>query len=47
MEPERVLLWDSKVRGGRPDTMKILKDVYSSWQAEGEPVSARFFLKLC
>lgn len=35
IEPERLLLWDSKVRGGRPDTMKILKEVYESWQAEG------------
>lgn len=31
----RVLLWDSKQRGGRPDTMKILKEVWDSWQAEG------------
>ena len=35
VEPERLLLWDSKARGGRPDTMKILKDVYKSWNAEG------------
>lgn len=35
IEPERLLLWDSKVRGGRPDTMKILKEVYHSWNAEG------------
>ncbi|CDO70704.1 hypothetical protein BN946_scf184798.g19 [Trametes cinnabarina] len=34
IEPERLLLWDSKARGGRPDTMKILKDVYKSWNAE-------------
>jgi len=34
VEPERLLLWDSKVRGGRPDTMKILKEVYQSWNAE-------------
>ncbi|KAI0685486.1 hypothetical protein BC835DRAFT_1421190 [Cytidiella melzeri] len=34
VEPERLLLWDSKVRGGRPDTMKILREVYESWQAE-------------
>ncbi|KAG1789376.1 uncharacterized protein HD556DRAFT_1433701 [Suillus plorans] len=32
--PERLLLWDSKVRGGRPPTMKILKEVYDQWQAE-------------
>ena len=35
IEPERLLLWDSKVRGGRPDTMKILKQVYQDWNAEG------------
>ncbi|KAG9318417.1 hypothetical protein JVU11DRAFT_508 [Chiua virens] len=32
--PERLLLWDSKERGGRPDTMKILKEAYDYWQAE-------------
>ncbi|KAI9457759.1 hypothetical protein BJY52DRAFT_1374377 [Lactarius psammicola] len=32
--PERLLLWDSKLRGGRPDTMKILKEAYHSWDAE-------------
>jgi hypothetical protein len=34
--PERLLLWDSKHRGGRPDTMKILKEAYYAWGAEGE-----------
>lgn len=33
--PDRLLLWDSKARGGRPDTMKILKEAYDHWQAEG------------
>lgn len=37
IEPERYLLWDSKVRGGRPDTKKILKEVYHSWKADGKP----------
>ncbi|EGO26239.1 hypothetical protein SERLADRAFT_367830 [Serpula lacrymans var. lacrymans S7.9] len=32
--PERVTLWDSKQRGGRPDIMKLLKEIYDSWQAE-------------
>lgn len=32
--PERLLLWDSKQRGGRPDTMKILKEAYDYWQGE-------------
>ncbi len=32
--PERLLLWDSKARGGRPDSMKILKEAYSYWDAE-------------
>ncbi|KAH9967880.1 hypothetical protein BC827DRAFT_1373120 [Russula dissimulans] len=34
IEPDRLLLWDSKLRGGRPDTMKILKEAYYSWGAE-------------
>ena len=33
--PERVLLWDSKARGGRPNSMKIIKEVYDYWKAEG------------
>ena len=33
--PERLLLWDSKLRGGRPDTMKVVKEAYHSWNAEG------------
>ena len=33
--PERLLLWDSMLRGGRPDTMKILKEAYDYWGAEG------------
>lgn len=32
--PERLLLWDSRARGGRPDTMKLVRDVYKEWQAE-------------
>ncbi|KAF5344054.1 hypothetical protein D9756_011520 [Leucocoprinus leucothites] len=35
MEPERVCLWDTRKRGGRPDTMKLLKEAYVSWNAEG------------
>ncbi|KAK0450670.1 hypothetical protein EV421DRAFT_1703900 [Armillaria borealis] len=34
IEPERFILWDTKERGGRPDTMKILKEVYVSFRAE-------------
>ncbi|KAL0072705.1 hypothetical protein AAF712_000468 [Marasmius tenuissimus] len=30
----RVTLWDSKQRGGRPDTMKLLEDTYKMWDAE-------------
>lgn len=37
--PERLLLWDSKLRGGRPDTMKILKEAYSAFDAEGDAES--------
>ncbi|KNZ74883.1 hypothetical protein J132_05882 [Termitomyces sp. J132] len=32
--PERVTLWDSKQRGGRPDVMKLIKETYVSWGAE-------------
>ena len=32
--PERVLLWDSKARGGRPNSMKILKEIVAYWKAE-------------
>jgi hypothetical protein len=35
--PERLTLWDSRQRGGRPDTMKILKEAWSCWDAEGNP----------
>ncbi|RXW15872.1 hypothetical protein EST38_g9985 [Candolleomyces aberdarensis] len=34
IEPERLMLWDSKARGGRPDTMKIIKEAYEYWNAE-------------
>jgi hypothetical protein len=34
IEPERLLLWDSKARGGRPDSIKILKEAYTYWNAE-------------
>jgi len=36
MDPDRVCLWDTKKRGGRPDTMKLLKEIYVSWNAEGK-----------
>ncbi|KAL2151690.1 hypothetical protein VTH82DRAFT_6788 [Thermothelomyces myriococcoides] len=32
--PERMILWDSKKRGGRPDCMKLLKEVWHSFGAE-------------
>lgn len=32
--PERVTLWDSKKRGGRPDVMELIKEAYHSWGAE-------------
>ncbi|KAF8161265.1 hypothetical protein B0H34DRAFT_654134 [Crassisporium funariophilum] len=32
--PERVTLWDSKKRGGRPDVMKLIREAYHSWNAE-------------
>lgn len=30
----RVTLWDSRQRGGRPDTLKLIKETYASWGAE-------------
>ncbi|KAK7043662.1 hypothetical protein VNI00_008273 [Paramarasmius palmivorus] len=32
--PERLVLWDSKQRGGRPDTMKLVREAYKTWNAE-------------
>ena len=32
--PERMILWDSKKRGGRPDAVKLLKEVWDSFGAE-------------
>ncbi|SPQ25707.1 5ae41152-2301-4fa9-9a42-00ca209dd214 [Thermothielavioides terrestris] len=32
--PDRMILWDSKKRGGRPDTVKLLKEVWYSFGAE-------------
>ncbi|KAF8526068.1 hypothetical protein BU17DRAFT_74410 [Hysterangium stoloniferum] len=34
MGPERLCLWDSKQRGGRPDVMKLVKEAYAYWKAE-------------
>ncbi|SPO02046.1 related to non-ribosomal peptide synthetase [Cephalotrichum gorgonifer] len=34
IEPERMILWDSKKRGGRPDTMQLLKETWDSFGAE-------------
>ncbi len=36
--PERLLLWDTKLRGWRPDTMKVLKEAYDAWGAEGDVI---------
>jgi hypothetical protein len=35
MGPERLCLWDSKQRGGRPDVMKLVKEAHAYWKAEG------------
>ncbi|TAQ87054.1 hypothetical protein B7494_g4623 [Chlorociboria aeruginascens] len=34
IEPERMILWDSKKRGRRPDTVQLLKDTWTSFGAE-------------
>ncbi|KAI9508553.1 hypothetical protein F5148DRAFT_1283931 [Russula earlei] len=31
---ERITVWDCEYQGGRPDTMRLVKEVYTSWQAE-------------
>ncbi len=32
---ERYILYDTKKEGRRPDTMKMLKEVYGAFKAEG------------
>jgi len=32
--PDRMILWDSKKRGGRPDSVKLLKETWDSFGAE-------------
>ena len=36
MPKERYILFDTKKEGRRPDTMKMLKEIYTSFKAEGE-----------
>ena len=36
MPKERYILFDTKKEGRRPDTMKMLKDIYIAFKAEGE-----------
>lgn len=40
--PERLLLWDSKQRGGRPDLMKIVRESYHSWGAEVVMITSNY-----
>jgi len=35
IEPERRILWDSKKEGKRPDMMKLVRESYKSFGAEG------------
>ncbi len=37
---ERYILYDTKKEGRRPDTMKMLKDVYVAFKAEGECINS-------
>ena len=32
--PERMCLWDSKERGGRPDIVRLVASIYKEWNAE-------------
>lgn len=34
IEPERRILWDTRKRGGRPDTMQLIKNTWESFSAE-------------
>ncbi|KAF5599023.1 non-ribosomal peptide synthetase [Fusarium pseudoanthophilum] len=34
IEPDRMILWDTKERGGRPDTMQLLRDTWNNFGAE-------------
>jgi hypothetical protein len=34
IEPERMILWDTKQRGGRPDTMQLIQDTWRDFGAE-------------
>ncbi|KAH7359288.1 hypothetical protein B0T11DRAFT_244541 [Plectosphaerella cucumerina] len=34
IEPDRMILWDSKKRGGRPDSVRLLKETWDRWGAE-------------
>ncbi|KAJ7188638.1 hypothetical protein C8R46DRAFT_1205784 [Mycena filopes] len=34
LPPTQYTLWDSKERGGRPDVMKLIREIYTSWGAE-------------
>ncbi|KAG4443411.1 hypothetical protein IFR05_001090 [Cadophora sp. M221] len=34
IEPERMIIWDTKKRGGRPDNMQLLRDTWHSFGAE-------------
>jgi hypothetical protein len=36
MKPGSYILWDSKAKGGRPDTMSLITKAYAEWNAEGE-----------
>ena len=42
IEPERLCLWDSKKRGGRPDVVKLVKEAYASWNAEVVFITSNF-----
>ena len=35
----RRILFDTKKEGHRPDTMKMLKEVYVAWKAEGMTIA--------
>ncbi|KDQ59517.1 hypothetical protein JAAARDRAFT_174886 [Jaapia argillacea MUCL 33604] len=42
IDPSRCTLWDSTQRGGRPDVMKLIKEVYASWKPEVVFITSNF-----
>jgi hypothetical protein len=42
IEPERMCLWDSRERGGRPDVVPMVIKAYQDWGAEVVFITSNF-----